>query len=188
MSIPANIITTQGIADVIAGASPQFVSWGTGAGTSSPLDTTLFTESKSSLNDTHHNLRITGTSARQVTVIPDVGTLYTVTVSATITADTLCSLTNVGVFDTNGQSSTLLTPPSGGDLFFKSNFDPIQIAVGNSFVLLFDARILVADTITARLKVSLKASAYSPGARIISTPTAMRSITISKYRSIYAVR
>lgn len=111
-----------------SGTEPSFVGWGTGAGTAAVANTSLFTEAMSTTNDGTHNTRATGTSTRQTTSV----TNDTYQVAGTLTADAGKTVTNVGLFDTNGQAADLTTAPSGGNLFVKSDFTGIPLSTSDS--------------------------------------------------------
>lgn len=114
----ATVITNAGQAIVtnlvsgIGGTVPGYVAWGTGAGTAAVADTTLFTEST-------EEARTNGTKTRVTTTVTNdtyqvVGTITVVTSSKTIT--------NVGLFDAS----------TSGNLFFKSDFTGLALAIGDS--------------------------------------------------------
>lgn len=95
-----------------SGTEPNYVAWGTGAGTSANTDTTLFTESA-------QESRVAGTSTQQTTSVTNdtyqvVGTLTVATAGKTIT--------NVGLFDA----------ASTGNLFMKGDFTGLPLNVGDS--------------------------------------------------------
>ena len=119
IQLGATVITNAGQAIVTnrmigSGTEPKFVMWGTGAGTSAVTDTTLFTE-------TTDEARTTGTSSRVTTTVTNdtyqvVGTITVATAGKTIT--------NVGLFD--------VITASSGNLYFKSDFTGLALAVGDS--------------------------------------------------------
>lgn len=95
-----------------AGTEPNYVAWGTGAGTAAATDTTLFTEST-------EESRVAGTSTRVTTTVTNdsyqvVGTITVVTSGKTIT--------NVGLFDA----------ATTGNLFMKGDFTGVALAIGES--------------------------------------------------------
>lgn len=95
-----------------AGTEPNFVAWGTGAGTAAATDTTLFTESA-------QESRTAGTSTQQTTTT----TSDTYQVVGTITCATAGkTITNVGLFDAS----------TAGNIFMKSDFTGIALNVGES--------------------------------------------------------
>jgi hypothetical protein len=108
---------------IAAGTEPKYIGWGTGAGAGSASSTTLSTEAMSSSNDGSHNTRVTGTSSRVTVSVTNDG--YQVT--GTVTADAGKTITNMGLFDTNGQAADLVTAPSGGNLF--TIFDGMSLAL-----------------------------------------------------------
>lgn len=93
-----------------AGTEPNFVAWGTGAGTAAIADTTLFTESAET--------RTTGTSTQQTTTT----TNDTYQVVGTITASAARAITNAGLFDA----------VTTGNLFVKGDFATINLAINDS--------------------------------------------------------
>lgn len=100
-----------------AGTEPLNVGWGTGAGTTTRTDTTLFTEALVTLaaGGTDHTA---GTSTRVTTTT----TNDTYQVIATRTATGAGTVTNAGLFDA----------ASGGNLFLKGDFTGIGLASGDS--------------------------------------------------------
>lgn len=107
----------QVIADRIrgVGTEPNWVAWGTGAGTTAAADTTLFTEASEA--------RVAGTSS---TVTTDT-TSDTYQVVGTITADGAKTITNAGLFDAS----------AAGNLFVKGDFTGIALAVNDSIEFTF---------------------------------------------------
>jgi hypothetical protein len=94
-----------------AGTEPNFVAWGTGAGTAAVTDTTLFTEATEA--------RVAGTSTQQTTTV----TSDTYQVVGTMTvAGAGKTITNAGLFDA-------LT---AGNLFLKGDFTGVALNVGDS--------------------------------------------------------
>lgn len=94
-----------------SGTEPNFIAWGTGAGTAAAADTTLFTEASEA--------RTTGTSTRVTTTVANdsyqvVGTMTVAGAGKTIT--------NAGLFDAS----------TTGNLFMKGDFTGIALAVGES--------------------------------------------------------
>lgn len=116
-----------------SGTEPKFVSWGTGAGTAAATDTTLFTEAASTSTSGPNNVRVTGTSTRQTTSV----TNDTHRVVGTLTAETGKTITNAGVFDTDG-AQTSPTAPSGGNLYVKGDFTGIALNSGDSITFTFN--------------------------------------------------
>jgi hypothetical protein len=114
-----------------AGTEPAYVGWGTGAGTTSVGDTTLFTEQYSTSNDGTHNTRPAGISSQQTTTVTN--DTYQVIATLTCASGTgAIAVTNAGNFDSNGQAANLTTAPSGGNLFVKGDFSTINLAIGDS--------------------------------------------------------
>ncbi|MFA7239363.1 MAG: hypothetical protein WC091_04565 [Sulfuricellaceae bacterium] len=112
----ASIFTDAGKAIVTnrlkgAGTEPNYIAWGTGAGTSGATDTDLFAESSEA--------RVAGISSQATTTVANdtyqvVGTMTVAGASKTIT--------NVGLFDAT----------SAGNVLVKSNFTGIALNVGES--------------------------------------------------------
>ena len=99
-----------------SGTEPKYIAWGTGAGTTSATDTTLFTETGS---------RATGTSSQQTTST----TNDTYQVVGTLTAGGTLAITNAGTFD--------VVTSSSGNLFVKGDFSTINLASGDSIQFTF---------------------------------------------------
>lgn len=130
---PADVVTNKGFAIVTntlvnLTLNPKYAGWGTAAGTAAVGDTTLFTEAMSTTNDGSHNIRPTATMT-QVTTTQTNDTYQLVT---TITADAGKTITNFGMFDTNGQAADLSTAPSGGNLYVKSDFTGVVLATSDA--------------------------------------------------------
>lgn len=96
------------------GTVPNYVAWGTGAGTTAATDTTLFTET---------GTRVAGTVTQQTTTT----TSDTYQVVATQTAGGALTITNAGVFDA-------LTV---GNLFVKGDFTGLALNSGDSIQFTF---------------------------------------------------
>lgn len=111
----ATVITNAG-KDIVtnrikgSGTEPNYVAWGSGAGTAVVGNTTLFTEESES--------RVAGTSTRQTTTT----TNDTYQVVGTITASAGKTITNAGLFD----AATV------GNLFLKGDFTGIALNSGES--------------------------------------------------------
>lgn len=93
-----------------AGTEPNYVAWGTGAGTAAVTDTTLFTEGPEA--------RTAGTSTQQTTST----TNDTYQVIGTITASGARTVTNAGLFDAS----------TSGNIFMKGDFTGVTLATGES--------------------------------------------------------
>lgn len=91
------------------GTIPQWLGWGTGAGTTTAADTTLFTEVGS---------RVSGT----VTQVSTSTTNDTYQVVGTITSPSTQTITNAGVFDAI----------TSGNLFVKGDFTGLALVSGDS--------------------------------------------------------
>lgn len=91
------------------GTIPQWIGWGTGAGTTTGSDTTLFTEVGS---------RVSGTVTQQTTAT----TNDTYQVVGTLTSGSSQTITNAGVFDA----------VSSGNLFVKGDFTGLALVSGDS--------------------------------------------------------
>jgi hypothetical protein len=96
------------------GTIPQYVAWGTGAGTTAAADTTLFTEVTP---------RVSGTATQQTTST----TNDTFQVVGTQTAGVTETITNAGLFDAS----------SAGNLFVKGDFTGIALNSGDSIQFTF---------------------------------------------------
>ena len=96
------------------GTNPQYVAWGTGAGTTAAADTTLFTET---------GTRVSGT-ASQVTTSTTNDTFQVV---GTLTSGSSQTITNAGLFDAS----------TSGNLFVKGDFTGIALNNGDSIQFTF---------------------------------------------------
>lgn len=101
------------------GTEPNFIAWGTGAGTAAITDTTLFTESAEA--------RVSGTSSKQTTST----TNDTYRVTGTMTASAGRTITNAGLFDAS----------TAGNLFLKGDFTGVVLASGESIAFTFNAQL-----------------------------------------------
>jgi len=115
----ATLLTNSGHAIVTnrlqgGGTTPQYIGWGTGTGTTSATDTTLFTEVTP---------RVTGTASQVTTSI----TNDTYQVVGTQTAATSETITNAGVFDAS----------TSGNLFVKGDFTGLALNTGDSIQFTF---------------------------------------------------
>ena len=110
-----------------SGTEPVFIGWGTGAGTTTKTDTTLFTEAASTATSGPDNIRVTGTSSRVTTN----STNDTYQVVGTLTAAGSITITNVGLFDGDG-NQTSPAAPSGDTLYAKSDFTGIPLNAADS--------------------------------------------------------
>ena len=97
-----------------AATQPKYVAWGTGAGTTSATDTTLFTEVTP---------RVSGTTTQQTTST----TNDTFQVVGTQTAGTSETITNAGLFDAS----------TSGNLFVKGDFTGVPLNTGDSIQFTF---------------------------------------------------
>jgi hypothetical protein len=94
-----------------SGTEPNYIGWGTGAGTAAITDTTLFTEASEA--------RVAGTSTQATTTT----TSDTYQVVGTMTvAGSGKTITNAGLFDAS----------TSGNLFMKGDFTGIALNVGES--------------------------------------------------------
>lgn len=108
-------VVTNRIKNGATGATePNYVAWGTGAGTTAAADTTLFTET---------GTRVAGTSSQVTTTT----TSDTYQVVGTMTAGATLAITNAGLFD----ASTV------GNLFAKGDFATINLNSGDSIQFTF---------------------------------------------------
>jgi len=93
-----------------SGTEPNYVGWGTGAGTAAAADTALFTEASEA--------RVAGTSTQQTTTV----TNDTYQVVGTLTcAGTGKTITNAGLLDAS----------TAGNLFVHGDFTGIALLVGD---------------------------------------------------------
>ena len=99
-----------------SGTEPNFVAWGTGAGTSAASDTTLFSESAEA--------RVSGTSTRVTTSV----TNDTYQVVGTMTASAPRAITNSGLFDASAPAD---------NLFLKTDFATVNLNGGDSIQFTF---------------------------------------------------
>lgn len=97
-----------------SGTEPSYVAWGTGAGTTSATDTTLFNEV---------GTRTAGTSTQQTTST----TNDTYQVVGTMTSGSSQTITNAGLFDAS----------TSGNLFVKGDFTGIALSNGDSIQFTF---------------------------------------------------
>lgn len=98
---------------------PNYVAWGTGAGTTADTDTTLFTESSEA--------RVAGTSTRTTTTT----TNDTYQVDGTMTASGGArAITNAGLFDA----------VTVGNLFLKGDFAVVNLADTEQIAFTFKAK------------------------------------------------
>lgn len=108
-------VVTNRVKNGATGATePNYVAWGTGAGTTGLTDTTLFTENGS---------RVAGTSTQQTTTT----TSDTYQVVGTLTAGGALTITNAGLFDAS----------TSGNLFVKGDFTGVVLASGDSIQFTF---------------------------------------------------
>ncbi len=98
-----------------SGTEPNYIAWGTGAGTAAITDTTLFTEAAEA--------RVGGTSTQQTTTT----TNDTYQVVGTMTAGGSRSITNAGLFDAN----------TSGNLFMKGDFATVSLNTSDSIAFTF---------------------------------------------------
>ena len=108
-------VVTNRVKNGATGATePNYVAWGTGAGTTALTDTTLFTET---------GTRTAGTSTQQTTTT----TNDTYQVIGTLTAGGTLAITNAGLFDAS----------TSGNLFVKGDFTTINLSSGDSIQFTF---------------------------------------------------
>jgi hypothetical protein len=108
-------VVTNRIKNGATGATePNYVAWGTGAGTAAAADTTLFTEI---------GTRVAGTSTQVTTST----TNDTYQVVGTQTAGSSVTITNAGLFDA----------VTSGNLFVKGDFSGIALTSGDSIQFTF---------------------------------------------------
>ena len=108
-------VVTNRVKNGATGATePNYVAYGTGAGTTALTDTTLFTET---------GTRVAGTSTQQTTTT----TNDTYQVIGTQTAGGTLAITNAGLFDAS----------TSGNLFVKGDFTTINLSSGDSIQFTF---------------------------------------------------
>jgi hypothetical protein len=108
-------VVTNRVKNGATGATePNYVAYGTGAGTTALTDTTLFTET---------GTRVAGTSTQQTTTT----TSDTYQVIGTQTAGGTLAITNAGLFDAS----------TSGNLFVKGDFTTINLSSGDSIQFTF---------------------------------------------------
>lgn len=114
----ASVLTNAGkaiITALLAASNAKYVAMGTGGGTATITDTTLFTEVEA---------RTAGTQSQQTTTT----TNDTYRVVGTVTATTARAITNAGVFDAS----------SSGNLLAKGDFATINLNNGDSIQFTFN--------------------------------------------------
>ena len=108
-------VVTNRVKNGATGATePNYVAWGTGAGTTALTDTTLFTET---------GTRTAGTSTQQTTTT----TNDTYQVIGTLTAGSTLAITNAGLFDAS----------TAGNLFVKGDFSTVNLNSADSIQFTF---------------------------------------------------
>jgi len=104
-------ITTNRVKNGATGATePNYVAWGTGTGTATASDTTLFTEAAEA--------RVAGTSTQEITTV----TNDTYQVVGTLTSLSIQTITNAGLFDA----------VTAGNIFMKGDFTGVPLAVNDA--------------------------------------------------------
>jgi hypothetical protein len=104
-------VTTNRIKNGATGATePNYLHWGTGAGTAAITDTTLFTAAAEA--------RVAGTSTQQTTTT----TNDTYQVVGTLTAASGQTITNAGLFDA----------VTAGSLYVKGDFTGIPLSINDA--------------------------------------------------------
>lgn len=111
----ATVVTNAGKAIITnrikgSGTEPNYIAWGTGAGTASASATTLYTEAPES--------RVAGTSSQQTTST----TNDTYQVIGTMTATGSRTITNAGLFDAS----------TSGNLFMYGDFTGVALNTNDS--------------------------------------------------------
>lgn len=97
------------------GTEPNYVAWGTGAGTAAAADTALFTEASEA--------RVAGTSSQQTTAVAN----DTYQVVGTIIANGTKTITNIGLFDAASAGNLFMHADFGGSGVPLSAGDAIQL-------------------------------------------------------------
>jgi hypothetical protein len=108
-----------------SGTEPLNIGWGTGAGTTTRADTTLFTEKLVDLTTSAGTDHTAGTSSRVTTTT----TNDTYQVTGTRTATGAGTVTNAGLFDA----------ASGGNLYLKGDFTGIGLSSADSIAFTIKA-------------------------------------------------
>ncbi|RTL42741.1 MAG: hypothetical protein EKK48_12210 [Candidatus Melainabacteria bacterium] len=113
-----------------------FGAWGTGAGTTALDDTTLFTESKSAeVDGSGYHRRVECVSTQETR--DKFNDIWRAVV--TLVADASKTITNVGIFDSDGVAANTTDPPAGGNLITKVDCAPsIDVPSGKSLVITFN--------------------------------------------------
>lgn len=93
---------------------PEYVGWGTGAGTAAKADTDLFT--------TANEARVLSTTSKTGS-----GSTAKYQAVATLTSASAQTITNAGLFTTAGSG----TPPTGGSLIVKGDHTGVVLAIGD---------------------------------------------------------
>lgn len=93
-----------------AGTEPNYIGWGTGAGTAAVADTALFTEASEA--------RVAGTSTQQTTSV----TNDTYQVIGTLTASGAKTITNVGLLDAS----------TSGNLYMHADFTGVALSANDA--------------------------------------------------------
>jgi hypothetical protein len=99
---------------------PEYVGWGTGAGTAAKADTDVFTAAAEA--------RVQGTTSKTGT-----GSTAKLQVVATLTSLSGQTITNAGLFTTAGSGS----PPSGGSLIVKGDHSGVALATNDQIQYTF---------------------------------------------------
>lgn len=103
--------------------APSYIGWGTGSGTASATDTTLFSEASEA--------RVAGIA----TVETDQNVDDTYQVVGTLTASAARTITNAGVFDSANKTD------ANDRLFIKASFDGMALNQGDSIQFTFRWRL-----------------------------------------------
>ena len=104
-------VTTNRLKNGDTGATePNYVAWGTGAGTAAVADTTLFTEAAET--------RVAGATTQETTTVTD----DTYQVVGTLTSLSTQTITNAGLFDAS----------TGGNIFMKGDFTGVALNVNDA--------------------------------------------------------
>ena len=116
---------------------PTFQGWGTATGTTGQTDTALFFETYSTTNDGSHNQRPSGTQSQVLTSTANdtykVITTMTAAQAQNGTQGTLGGpISNAGLFDALGTSASLITAPTGANLYMKGDFAILNLSSGDS--------------------------------------------------------
>lgn len=112
----------------------RFIGWGTGSTIATRNHTGLETEIRSSSNDGTNNTRVSGT--RSVSTITHTNDTYMVSGSLFVHVDdSPQTVTETAVFDEDGSSGNLGSPPNGGVMVLKTTWNGITLNPGDGITI-----------------------------------------------------